>query len=131
MACGGNKTQTCGGSKRLDVYEYSGYVKPSHPMKIGLYEFLGCYAEPTTGGRALSGYSFVNATEMSAEFCVSGCAARNYAYAGAEYEKECWCGNELKNSSMPLEETKCHKLCAGNWNEYCGAVNRLSVWKSK
>ncbi len=113
------------------MYEYSGYVKPSHPKKIGLYEFLGCYAEPTTGGRALSGYSFVNATDMSAEFCVGGCAARNYTYAGAEFAKECWCGNELKNSSMLLEEQKCDMLCAGNRNEFCGAGMRLSVWKSK
>ncbi|ERF72227.1 hypothetical protein EPUS_02114 [Endocarpon pusillum Z07020] len=131
MPCGGDKTQTCGGPNRLDVYEYPGYVKPSHPRKVGLYDFLGCYAEPATGGRALSGYSFVNATDMSAEFCVSGCAARNYTYAGAEYAKECWCGNELKSSATLLEEQKCDMLCAGNRNEYCGAGSRLSVWKSR
>lgn len=128
MPCGGNSSQVCGGSNRLSVYQYSGYVAPSHPEKIGTYKFQGCYSEPSSGGRALPSYSFTNATHMSAELCVSGCSAKGYGYAGAEYGRECWCANAMSNSSMLLDTKSCNMLCPGNKAEYCGAGSRLSVW---
>jgi WSC domain len=130
MPCGGNSAQTCGGPSRLSVYKYNGtLVAPSNPETIGTYNFQGCYSEPTTGGRALPSYSFVNATAMSAEFCVGGCSAKGYAYAGAEYGKECWCANALNTASTALATTSCNMLCAGNKYEYCGTGGKLSIWK--
>jgi WSC domain len=132
MPCGGNSAQTCGGPSRLSVYKYNGtLVTPSNPETIGTYKFQGCYSEPTTGGRALPSYSFVNATAMSAEFCVGGCSAKGYSYAGAEYAKECWCANALNTASTALATTSCDMLCAGNKYEYCGAGSKLSIWKSR
>lgn len=102
---------------------------------VGKYRFQGCFSEPTAaaqggGGRALPAYSFTNSTAMSAESCVGGCQAKGYAYAGAEYGKECWCANALAPGSAVLPTSSCNMLCAGNKYEYCGAGSKLSVWKS-
>ncbi|KAH7419006.1 hypothetical protein BKA64DRAFT_633711 [Cadophora sp. MPI-SDFR-AT-0126] len=99
---------------------------PVHKPVVGKYSFQGCYTEGT-GVRALPDAAFIDYANMTSELCASKCDA--YVYWGIEYYGECYCGNELAASSTqaPLED--CSFICPGNPNEYCGAGNRLELYK--
>ncbi|WVW80508.1 hypothetical protein I302_102492 [Kwoniella bestiolae CBS 10118] len=129
MACAGSSSDICGGSSRLSVYNYTSYVPPQLVASVGTYQLQGCYTEPSNG-RALAAYSFTNSTGMSAEWCVSGCQLKGYAYAGMEYGQECWCDNKLSTSSAKVTDSSCNMLCPGNQREYCGAGGKLALYKS-
>lgn len=69
---------------------------------------------------------------MTVDSCVSACATRGYALAGAEYANECFCGNAFAGAStgggsVP-PESECNMPCAGDSSQICGAGNRLSVY---
>lgn len=131
MPCAGNATQICGGPNRLSVYNYTGtpQLTPSHAEVVGEYGFEGCFTEPASGGRALSGFSFVNGTALSAQLCVARCEERGFAYAGMEYGRECYCGGGLAGASVLVPEADCKMLCVGDRYQFCGAGARLSVYK--
>lgn len=87
MTCNSNKTEYCGGSNRLNLYEMGSttpvggpYINPG----IDGYSYIGCYTEPTTG-RALQ-YQQTVAVETVAE-CLNTCTGK-YTYAGLEYGGE-------------------------------------------
>ncbi|WWC68300.1 uncharacterized protein I206_102224 [Kwoniella pini CBS 10737] len=129
MPCAGSSSDICGGSSRLSVFNYTSYVPPQLISTVGTYKLQGCYSEATSG-RALPSYSFTNSTGMTAEWCVSGCQAKNYSYAGIEYGSECWCANTLSSTSTKQADSACNMLCPGNQREYCGAGSRLALYKS-
>ncbi|WVR00301.1 hypothetical protein IAU59_007444 [Kwoniella sp. CBS 9459] len=129
MPCAGSSQDTCGGSSRLSVYNYTAYVPPQLVASVSTYKLQGCYTEPTKG-RALAAYSFTNSTGMTAEWCVSGCQLKGYAYAGMEYGQECWCDKSLNTASTQVANSECSMLCPGNQREYCGAGSRLALYKA-
>jgi len=90
----------------------------------GLYNYYGCYTEGD-GDRAL-GAAFYPSDTNTIEDCVAACSP--YLYAGAEYGRECWCGNSFGAGSAPAPDSDCSMVCTGNQYEYCGAGNRLSVY---
>lgn len=129
MHCAGNTAETCGGSNRLSVYNFTAYVAPSAVQNIGTYALKGCYTD-STGARGLSAYSFTNGRGMTEELCVGTCAAKGFALAGVEYGEECYCGNVLASSSTvaPGGMADCEVMfCPGNGKQYCSAGNRLLV----
>ncbi|RDL39745.1 uncharacterized protein BP5553_04085 [Venustampulla echinocandica] len=97
-------------------------VKPT----IGAYTFQGCYTEGT-GVRALSGASFYSYPDMTLEMCATNCAG--FTYWGVEYGGECYCGNTLDATSTMAALNDCNFICPGNSYEYCGAGNRLELYK--
>ncbi|KAK6582207.1 hypothetical protein PZA11_004615 [Diplocarpon coronariae] len=103
--------------------------KPSGPTivpSIGLYHYLGCYTEGTNV-RALAGALYAN-DSLTMQTCAQACG--EYTYFGAEYGRECWCGNSFGAGSVlaPKGDAECTKLCAGDGSQYCGNGNRLSVY---
>lgn len=64
---------------------------------------------------------------MTLESCASFCSG--YVYFGTEYSSECYCGNSLASSSAPAPLSDCSMTCSGNPYEYCGAGNRLELYK--
>merc|ERR1711881_391681 len=99
---------------------------PVHKPIVGKYSFQGCFTEGT-GVRALADAAFVDYANMTSELCASKCDA--YVYWGIEYYGECYCGNELAASSTQAPLGDCSFICPGNPNEYCGAGNRLELYK--
>ncbi|KAH8590515.1 WSC domain-containing protein [Bisporella sp. PMI_857] len=109
----------------------SGYaIEKRAPVRtpvVGSYSFQGCYTESTTG-RALSGASFYDYVGMTLEICAANCAA--FTYFGVEYGGECYCGNSLNAGSIPASLADCSFTCPGNPDEYCGAGNRLELYRA-
>lgn len=126
--CTGDASQICGGSSRLNVYNYTLFVPPSTPPSIGLFVNQGCWSEGT-GERTLKGYSFSNSTSMTAEMCVEECGKKGWSYAGVEYAQECYCSNAISDTAVKIEDSKCDMLCKGNIREYCGGSRALNVYK--
>ncbi|KAL3421446.1 WSC domain-containing protein [Phlyctema vagabunda] len=135
-ACSGNSTQACGAGNRLTVF-WNGKTPPPGPKTnpgVANYGYFGCYTEGTSG-RALSVGIAVpgGGANMTVANCVSACAAASttYVYAGVEYASECYCGVSIATSATvaPGGISDCSMTCNGNSSEFCGAGNRLNIYK--
>jgi hypothetical protein len=129
MACSGDQYEYCGAGGRLELYQNPNITtgNPEQPAAVGDYVLVGCQTEGNNT-RALAG-SAVAQDNMTNEVCASFC--KDFQYFGTEYGRECYCGNTLDVSSTVAPATECRMLCAGINTEYCGAGNRLSVYKKK
>jgi hypothetical protein len=78
-----------------------------------------------TGVRAL-GAETLASDELTLEACAEFCGA--YQFFGAEYGRECYCGNELAETAAEAPASDCSMACAGNGAALCGNGNRLSVY---
>ncbi|KAL8688550.1 MAG: hypothetical protein Q9218_005568, partial [Villophora microphyllina] len=126
--CTGNKTEICGGSSRISVWNLTTYVPPTTVKQVGTYVSQGCYPEPAKG-RLLTGSSYTNKTGMTVESCVNYCSAAGANYAGLEYASQCYCGNSLATgATKAADQSSCNMLCTGNNKEFCGAGSLLNVY---
>ncbi len=143
MTCAGNSSEYCGGGNRLNMYRKNSTATtttgpgpsatptpkgPAIVQTLGAYTFQGCYSEGTNT-RALSGKFFGSAT-MTLDLCATTCA--EYTYFGVEYGQECFCGNTLgAGSASVANQADCNFLCPGNATQFCGAGNRLEMYKKE
>jgi len=137
FTCPGSNSEYCGAGNRLQMYKLTSAVittgttsSPTSTPTLGIvksagaYNYLGCYTEGTNV-RALSAASFTNDL-MTIEKCAAACS--QYKYAGAEYGRECWCGDSFGAGSSLTADSDCSMTCTGSEFEYCGAGDRLSVY---
>ncbi|KAK8127746.1 hypothetical protein PG984_008854 [Apiospora sp. TS-2023a] len=138
--CTGTVNQTCGGDGQfhqggsfMSVFATTQALPnavpaggPAQPKTVGNYTFAGCYSE-ATNGRALTGNSQAVDT-LTLESCAAFC--NGFTYFGAEYGRECYCGNSLNAGSTMtgISQTDCSMTCAANSTELCGAGGRLSMY---
>ena len=130
MSCTGNPSQYCGGPNRVELYEQDGITvpsAPSQPTTVGTWSFYKCMTE-ATGVRALGADSFA-ADTLTLEECAEFCAG--YQYFGAEYARECYCGNGFGEGAVEAPAAECGMSCAGDASKLCGAGNRLSVYAAE
>ncbi|KAK4162775.1 putative fungistatic metabolite [Cladorrhinum sp. PSN259] len=135
MVCAGDASEYCGAGNRLNVYSTTATRSTSatptptgtlgRKATVGPFEYVGCQTEATVG-RALSGNSYASG-DMTLESCAAFCSG--FTYFGTEYSAECYCGNSLNAGSVPATQPDCSMLCAGNPLEYCGAGNRLELYR--
>lgn len=97
---------------------------PTIVPSVGLYDYIGCFTE-AINARAL-GAALHASDENTIAACAAACSA--YQYFGAEYGRECWCGNSFAAGSVLTSDSDCLMTCAGDDTSYCGAGNRLSVY---
>ena len=149
MLCGGNSSEYCGGSNRLDMYQLNGTLPtptstssmpgttstsgPTVVPSAGAYGYIGCYTD-NVSDRALTGLTNpVSGSTLTVESCANACAG--YTYFGVEYSDECYCGNSLSGGSAMAAggsdptQNMCDMTCDGNTNEYCGGPNRLNTYQ--
>ena len=63
------------------------------------------------------------------EICKKLCFEKGYLYAGVQYSKECFCGNNLPRKIAP-KQSDCNMDCSGDKFQKCGGGNRMNVYKS-
>ena len=97
---------------------------PTIVPSVGLYNYMGCFTE-ATNARAL-GAALHPSDVNTIAACAAACSA--YQYFGAEYGRECWCGDSFAAGSVLTSDSDCSMTCAGDSTSYCGAGNRLSVY---
>ncbi|ESZ98504.1 hypothetical protein SBOR_1166 [Sclerotinia borealis F-4128] len=142
--CAGNSSEYCGGTNRLDVYDFNNTTIVTAPsttittgatpsstnlssiqQTVGVYTYIGCQTE-ATGARAFASKAS-DANNMTLELCEASCIG--YTYFGTEYGRECYCGNVFSAGSVSAPNTDCSFPCAGNSSEFCGASGRLTVYQ--
>ncbi|KAK6383381.1 hypothetical protein LTS17_002673 [Exophiala oligosperma] len=133
MPCAGDATQTCGGRSRLSVYNDTLLSPPGpKPVVAPGYAYRGCFTDPSSSQRTLSGYS-TSDDAMTQERCVGVCAGLGYTFAGVEYSRECYCSGTLGvvangGKASQVGEGDCNMICAGDKSEVCGGSSRIGVW---
>ncbi|CAK7268451.1 Mitochondrial intermediate peptidase [Sporothrix epigloea] len=103
------------------------------------YAYRGCFLEinglngTAPGTRSLQGDTTdeVLPGDMTVAkclaFCGGGGSGTAYTYAGLEYARECWCGQELASLAVQELESQCDLPCDGDSGTLCGGNLRLTV----
>ncbi|CAK7270880.1 Mitochondrial intermediate peptidase [Sporothrix epigloea] len=105
------------------------------------YGYIGCFLDidglndTVPGTRSLQGDTTdeVLPGDMTVAkclaFCGGGGSGTAYTYAGLEYARECWCGQELSALAAQEVETQCNLPCDGDSNTLCGGDLRLTLYR--
>jgi hypothetical protein len=136
MPCGGDARERCGGPNRLDMYSSPDAGKSSAdpvapPLRVGGYAYFGCVVD---GGPRMLG-AVVAGDDMTVETCLGVAAAGGaeggggWMWAGVEYGRECWMGNELLGAVRNGTGEECGMVCAGDVGVFCGGPSRLGLYR--
>lgn len=115
MPCSGNNAELCGGPNRLNMYNLTAFAPPSTPQTVGSYTYQGCYQE--ANGRLLNAASYSSSNNMTTEYCIAFCSAKQFNVSGLEYASECYCAATLPPNAVTVPGTQCNMLCSGNSKE--------------
>ncbi|EFE40559.1 hypothetical protein TRV_04725, partial [Trichophyton verrucosum HKI 0517] len=149
MPCNGNPEQKCGGPGRLNLYQNTA-IKPTDTMTTSVtstetgsptttsvpeptqglpdgWQYSGCYQDNVNGGRVMF-KMLPDSSTLTIESCIAMCVKLGYTVAGAEYSKQCFCDNYLRNAAPQAIESECSMTCSGNTQQKCGGPSRLSVY---
>ena len=86
---------------------------------------LGCYRDKPTRDLFSDTIEISNMTQDS---CQSYCRDKGFRYAGAQYGKQCFCGDSFGRYGK-LADTDCNTACAGDRQAKCGGVWANSVFQ--
>lgn len=137
MRCAGAQCNYCGAGNRLSVYSLGDVPPPvstttsSAPVPTATalpqgWDLYGCWVDGVKG-RILQ-KQLEDSSLMTLELCAQECADLGYTIAGAEYSKQCFCGNNIVNGGARAKsETECGSPCAGNPKSNCGGGGRMSI----
>ncbi|KAG8267286.1 hypothetical protein J6590_054683 [Homalodisca vitripennis] len=122
--CDGNNNQICGGNWRISMFEIAGRVTAIDP---GTY--LGCYKDQESP-RALKGHMEDFRNNLVPFMCTGLCYSMGFLYAGIQYSKQCFCGDEHPNPNLKVVEAECAKPCSGDATKKCGGDYRNAVYQT-
>ncbi|KKA29005.1 hypothetical protein TD95_004681 [Thielaviopsis punctulata] len=126
MTCGGNSSETCGGSDRISLYKNTNMTTSvGNAANATGYTYSQCWTD-SVSSRALTGAS-TYANDMTVEKCAAFCSASGYTIFGLEYATQCYCGNALA-AGAAAPSSGCSNVCGGNAGEWCGGPDRLSIY---
>lgn len=109
-------------------------AKPAHPGGDMGEGFLGCFAENRKDidprglkGRVLNQAIIKDDPKMTIGKCISFCRGKGVAYAGLQYSKWCFCGNDHGGRKA----NNCNMNCSGDKTQKCGGAWANSVYEIK
>lgn len=62
--------------------------------------------------------------------CAAYAQQLNLQYFYTEYYSQCYAGNVLNSTSVPIAASTCNTPCTGNAQQTCGGANALSLWNN-
>ncbi|KAJ8514632.1 hypothetical protein ONZ45_g7847 [Pleurotus djamor] len=89
----------------------------------------GCYTD-APGARTLKARSIVREDSMTVQTCTSYCFGQGFNVAGVEFGVECFCDWAIQSPGAPTDDSECNMPCSGNEEEFCGAGNRINIYKT-
>ncbi|KAF9737167.1 WSC domain-containing protein [Paraphaeosphaeria minitans] len=97
------------------------------------WRYAGC-ASDSVGNRTLPFY--YPTSNLTIEKCIDLCTdpspgGTGFRYAGMEYGRECFCGDQLEAERAPKAGIYggCRNTCQGNETQTCGGPNALSLYE--
>ncbi|OJD35635.1 carbohydrate-binding wsc [Diplodia corticola] len=134
-ACAGDAGQACGGSFRLSVTEDTAWTQKFFARQsYGTWSLASCYRDNVDGKRTLGTSVSIDAGSATVAKCLDACAAKGFAYCGAEYYYECYGGAAKPADALVVPDVAdpllagCDYACSGNSTEACGGADRLLVY---
>lgn len=124
----------CGAGRRLSVYNNTGKGGPGSalPQPTGLpdgWASYGCWIDGVHG-RILK-QQVPDDAKLTLSSCAKTCADLGYTIAGAEYSRQCFCGNQIINGGAPARsDRECSAACGGDRRQKCGGPARMSIVSS-
>ncbi|KAK4446244.1 hypothetical protein QBC34DRAFT_411784 [Podospora aff. communis PSN243] len=97
-------------------------VKPS----AGGFVSRGCRTD-SPNARALTGGS-AEAADMTVERCVQ--LAQGFRYAGVEFSRQCFWGNDFVSGSSEASADQCNMACGGSLLDVCGGDRRINIYEN-
>lgn len=93
------------------------------------WAYVGCGTDDYFN-RILTGASESNG-QMTNANCVAFCQSKGFSIAGSEYSDECYCGNSIPSSGMPVPGVvgNCQMTCAGDNSQFCGGASLISLYQ--
>ena len=91
------------------------------------WKAYGCYSD-NLNPRSL-GFNGWWDQPVTSSGCTNFCNANGYSIAGTEDAGQCFCGNELVQSTQQ-PSSACNMVCLGDQREICGGSGTLSVFSS-
>jgi len=67
---------------------------------------------------------------MTPQMCIEHCHEKGKKYAGLQYGKQCWCGNEYGKHGK-VDDDKCDMPCSGDPDTMCGASFYNSIYDAE
>ncbi|KAF7860407.1 hypothetical protein EAF04_008533 [Stromatinia cepivora] len=147
MACGGNSTQFCGGSGRMNVYNYTATSLPPTPTPTTVsvtvpsatitdlpkgWTYKGCWVDRALGRGSILANNLPNDANMTVESCIQNCITAGYSIAGMEYYTQCYCDSAVINQgALASSDSQCNTPCGGNPTQMCGGGDRMSVYSNQ
>ncbi|WVQ99094.1 hypothetical protein IAU59_006226 [Kwoniella sp. CBS 9459] len=137
MKCGGSGA-ICGGPSALTIFVKDSVLSGGSlssdltAVKVTLPDGWAaasstCVQEGSTG-RALAGASYYD-DNMTIGKCLAFCKTKGMQWAGIEYSRECFCGNDLVNGASLDRTGTCDMSCPGQPGSICGGPSLLSLFK--
>lgn len=126
-ACGGDANQACGGSGYMTVFTNGQSAPAENPGPDG-WQSLGCYTD-SVSSRTLSNFYPPSDGITFVYSCTTICSQNGFKYAGVEYGRECYCGNDILAPGAPAS-SGCDMACTGNSHELCGGANRMNLYQA-
>lgn len=113
---------------------------PTSTAAVGAYfgnkynTYLGC-GNDTYGSfmRTLNALTTTDTASMTVELCQSYCTKRGYRYSGLEAGTQCWCDVAVNPTALLNYSNvayQCDHKCPGNFTEYCGGGQFMSVYNN-
>ena len=95
-------------------------VGPVNSTGNPVYTYLGCYLD--TAARLLP-HELYEGNNNTNGNCQTYCLAGGYAFAGTEYQIQCYCGNNPPPATaLDTTDSYCTFACSGDGSEDCGGA---------
>ncbi|KJA20530.1 hypothetical protein HYPSUDRAFT_88628 [Hypholoma sublateritium FD-334 SS-4] len=120
--CVANPRDSCGDTHSAGLYSRTSVTTNG-------WISAGCFTDNSTFPALPTLAASSNFNSM--EFCTSTCSELGFSIAGMEMT-QCFCGNDLLSSDgiagQRANQVDCNSPCLGASSQFCGGVNRLSIW---
>lgn len=100
----------------------------------GLYgDYLGCFRDASKA-RLLTGHA-MKLSDNCPYNCINHCLKSGFQYAGVEYSNQCFCGQNLLETSVKIKRSHCNMSCPANTPSYlnsklCGGYFAIDIYKT-
>ncbi len=118
--CTANPAQACGGEWHNSVWSTGATLPPAPPAG----NEMGCYADSPNRMLPVA----LMSSGATPATCVAAARAAGLAYAGLQFEGQCWGGDQLTGTPKPGQ---CTMKCTADPGQVCGASWFNSVWKTR
>lgn len=88
--------------------------------------YVGCFQEPVQGSHVWQ--RLTSRSAMTVRTCKQLARDAGYLYAGLQFYRECYAGNDTRNITQP---GTCDTPCEGNKRELCGAAWTYSIYSTR